>query len=107
MEYAAPEALRSSMPCYCEAAYSQRKVDGPALDMFSAGAVLYQVVTGELPFDIRDADLFEIDVPNEVSECSRECYRQTVAMVRLHTTWVSANLNCATIFVLVSHIGRV
>ena len=92
MEYAAPEVLRSSMQRYSEAAYSLREVDGPASDVYSAGAVLYQVVTGELPFDIIDADLSQIDVPDEVSDRSRERYRLTVAMVRLHTTWVSSSV---------------
>lgn len=92
LRYAATEVLTSSLRRYCKLAHRQREVDGQAADVYSAGAVLYQQMTGEVPFDITGIDLTQIDVPNEVSEPSREHYRQSIAMMRLHTDWVRATV---------------
>ena len=61
--------------------------------MYSAGVVLYYMLTGEMAFDKKDIDLSTITVPDQVLEQSRKPYLLTAAMLNLHTSWVSYFVN--------------
>ena len=80
-------------------------MDGPAADVYAAGAVLYQVVTGEVPFNINDIDLSQIHVPDEVLERSRERYQLTKAMLKVHTDRVGTAVQPCCMHLLAPHQG--
>ena len=87
-EYAAPEVLASFLSKFRKVGRQCSMVKGPVADCFSAGIVLYQMLTGYVPFSLHNTDLFQIKVPKHVPGKARVQWQMAAAVLEQHMSWV-------------------
>ncbi|KAL3149902.1 hypothetical protein ABBQ38_013267 [Trebouxia sp. C0009 RCD-2024] len=89
-DFAAPEVLRSFFKSFGNARCPNRKVDGPAADMYSVGTAMFEMLTGSTPFPCRKTNYPQIKVPKEIPQRSEELWQMAAAVQKLQTSWVKA-----------------
>lgn len=92
-DFAAPEVLRSFFKSFGNARCPNRKVDGPAADMYSVGTAMFEMLTGSTPFPCRKTNYPQIKVPKEIPQRSEELWQMAAAVQKLQTSWVSSNFS--------------
>ena len=87
--YAAPELLRSLQLQFEGADESPKNlVNGPSADWWATGVVLFELLTGELPFSGKGAPA-PVKVPEAVSSQCSAHWEEYARMLSAQESWVS------------------
>ncbi len=88
--YAAPEVLRSLQLQFEWAHDSETgvRINGPSADFWAVGMVLYELLTGEVPFDGKDSSVVT-EAPTDVPSKSKDQWEDYESVLDLQRSWVS------------------
>ncbi|KAL3143924.1 hypothetical protein ABBQ32_003740 [Trebouxia sp. C0010 RCD-2024] len=87
-DYSAPEVLQSFFTNFKRSRYHSRQVDGPPADIYSAGVILFQMLTGCIPFSANRV-VFPIEVPEYIPQHSRELWHKAAAVSTQQALWAA------------------
>ena len=89
IEYASPEQLRSLQCQLLPDTHPDIWYNGPAPDLFSAGVVLFEQLTGEMPFP---PVVIDYEAPASIPEQHKEKWELYEATRQAHRVWVSLQI---------------
>ena len=92
--YASFEVLQSMAMRYRQRPYL-KLVDGTASDVYSAAALMYEMLTGDLPLDTAGMVFPKFSMPAEVQWQHRQPYVDLMPIYSLHADWVGLSPDCS------------